>query len=435
MLRVLVNAARQRRRGAGAHLERPRAARRGRARHGAALALRAGQARQRAGAGLGADPDFLPTRRLNRMEPQHDRLRAASSPRPTPSASAILVILLADVDRHLVPDRHQGAHACASSGAAARASSRRSGTRPRSRAVEKHIEENHPDEPFSHLAWHAINASRHHQRSGASQARTRPARGAEFLTRAMRRVIDEDTARLESGLTVLASVGSTAPFVGLFGTVWGVYHALVAIGLSGQGTLDKVAGPGRRGADHDRARPRGGDSGGARLQRFVRANRLVLARLDAFAHDLYAVLTTGAHVGDPAAGACRSSRSGARARAPEHGLRRLQQGRQRRADGGDQHDPAHRRDAGAAGDLHHHRAAAHARGEGRPAQGVQPAQHHQAGQRAARDRSPRAASTGTARCSTARLARAHGRRGEAQAAARGPPARRRRRSPTARSPK
>ena len=59
----------------------------------------------------------------------------------------------------------------------------------------------------------------------------------------MRRVIDEDTARLESGLTVLASVGSTAPFVGLFGTVWGVYHALVAIGMSGQGTLDKVAGP------------------------------------------------------------------------------------------------------------------------------------------------------------------------------------------------
>jgi biopolymer transport protein ExbB len=59
----------------------------------------------------------------------------------------------------------------------------------------------------------------------------------------MRRVIDENCARLESGLTVLASVGSTAPFVGLFGTVWGVYHALVAIGLSGQGTLDKVAGP------------------------------------------------------------------------------------------------------------------------------------------------------------------------------------------------
>ena len=44
-------------------------------------------------------------------------------------------------------------------------------------------------------------------------------------------------------LTLLATVGATAPFVGLFGTVWGVYHALLAIGMSGAGTLDKVAGP------------------------------------------------------------------------------------------------------------------------------------------------------------------------------------------------
>ena len=58
-----------------------------------------------------------------------------------------------------------------------------------------------------------------------------------------RRVIDEDTARIESGLTVLASVGSTAPFVGLFGTVWGIYHALTAIGIAGQASIDKVAGP------------------------------------------------------------------------------------------------------------------------------------------------------------------------------------------------
>ena len=100
-------------------------------------------------------------------------------------------------------------------------------------AVEKHIGEHHPDDPFSHLTWHAISASRHHQRSGAAKL-AEAGSGAEFLTRAMRRVIDEDTSRLESGLTVLASVGSTAPFVGLFGTVWGVYHALVAIGLSGQ---------------------------------------------------------------------------------------------------------------------------------------------------------------------------------------------------------
>ena len=109
-------------------------------------------------------------------------------------------------------------------------------------AVQHRLEERHPDEPFSHLAWHAIVASQHHQRHGGNRL-NEAGSTSDFLTRAMRRVIDEDTARLESGLTLLASVGSTAPFVGLFGTVWGVYHALVAIGLSGQGTLDKVAGP------------------------------------------------------------------------------------------------------------------------------------------------------------------------------------------------
>ena len=49
--------------------------------------------------------------------------------------------------------------------------------------------------------------------------------------------------RTQSGLSVLATVGSTAPFVGLFGTVWGIYNALVTIGVSGQASIDKVAGP------------------------------------------------------------------------------------------------------------------------------------------------------------------------------------------------
>jgi len=166
-------------------------------------------------------------------------------------------------------------------------------------AVERHIEAGHPDEPFAHLAWHAINATRHHQRSGAAKL-DEAGSSAEFLTRSMRRVIDEDTARLESGLTVLASVGSTAPFVGLFGTVWGVYHALVAIGLSGQGTLDKVAGPVGEALIMTALGLAVAIPAVLAYNGFVRVNRLVLSRLDAFAHDLYAILTTGAHVGDPA---------------------------------------------------------------------------------------------------------------------------------------
>jgi biopolymer transport protein ExbB len=166
-------------------------------------------------------------------------------------------------------------------------------------AVHRHLEEQHPDDSFSHLAWHAIVAAQHHERHGANRL-NEAGSSAEFLTRAMRRVIDEDTARLESGLTALASVGSTAPFVGLFGTVWGVYHALVNIGLSGQGTLDKVAGPVGEALIMTALGLAVAIPAVLAYNAFVRANRLLLARLDAFAHDLFAVLTTGAHVGDAA---------------------------------------------------------------------------------------------------------------------------------------
>jgi len=59
----------------------------------------------------------------------------------------------------------------------------------------------------------------------------------------VQRAVDNINARLQDGLAFLATVGSTAPFVGLFGTVWGIYHALTAIGIAGQASIDKVAGP------------------------------------------------------------------------------------------------------------------------------------------------------------------------------------------------
>lgn len=63
------------------------------------------------------------------------------------------------------------------------------------------------------------------------------------ITMGIQRAVSQAQSRLQSGLALLATVGSTAPFVGLFGTVWGIYHALVKIGLSGQASIDKVAGP------------------------------------------------------------------------------------------------------------------------------------------------------------------------------------------------
>jgi biopolymer transport protein ExbB len=64
-----------------------------------------------------------------------------------------------------------------------------------------------------------------------------------FTADAIQRAIDKVQARLQGGLSFLATVGSTAPFIGLFGTVWGIYHALTAIGIAGQASIDKVAGP------------------------------------------------------------------------------------------------------------------------------------------------------------------------------------------------
>ena len=64
-----------------------------------------------------------------------------------------------------------------------------------------------------------------------------------WLTMSVQRGVEQVQSRLNEGLAVLATVGSTAPFVGLFGTVWGIYHALTAIGIAGQASIDKVAGP------------------------------------------------------------------------------------------------------------------------------------------------------------------------------------------------
>ncbi|HEV8258508.1 MAG TPA: MotA/TolQ/ExbB proton channel family protein [Casimicrobiaceae bacterium] len=64
-----------------------------------------------------------------------------------------------------------------------------------------------------------------------------------WVTMSIQRAIDNVQSRTQDGLAFLATVGSTAPFVGLFGTVWGIYHALTAIGIAGQASIDKVAGP------------------------------------------------------------------------------------------------------------------------------------------------------------------------------------------------
>ncbi len=162
-------------------------------------------------------------------------------------------------------------------------------------SVGAHLEQHHPDEPFSHLAYHGIAASEHHERHGINRLNEAGSSG-DFVTRTLRKTIDEETARMESGLTLLASIGATAPFVGLLGTVWGIYHALSAIGLSGAGTLDKVAGPVGEALIMTALGLGVAIPAVLGYNFLVRANRVVLARLDAFAHDLYTFLATGAKI-------------------------------------------------------------------------------------------------------------------------------------------
>jgi biopolymer transport protein ExbB len=147
-------------------------------------------------------------------------------------------------------------------------------------------------DPFSHLSAHALHAQQHHARHGATRLAD-AGTASDYITRTIKKVLDEETMRLESGLTVLATVGATAPFVGLFGTVWGVYHALVAIGMSGAGTLDKVAGPVGEALIMTGLGLAVAIPAVMAYNAFTRGNRVLTARLDAFAFELHSFLTLG----------------------------------------------------------------------------------------------------------------------------------------------
>ncbi len=116
-------------------------------------------------------------------------------------------------------------------------------------------------------------------------------------TRALRRSIGASRRHLGRGLTLLASIGATAPFVGLFGTVWGIYHALVAISATGQATRDKVAGPVGEALIMTAAGIAVALPAVLAYNAIARFNRDTLADLDTLAHDLHACLSAGTQQG------------------------------------------------------------------------------------------------------------------------------------------
>ncbi len=147
------------------------------------------------------------------------------------------------------------------------------------------------DSPYARLAIQANSCINDCESApGRLAARFDP---AEQLERTLRQQLSSTQAGMESGLTLLATTGATAPFVGLLGTVWGIYHALLAIGLSGQAALEKVAGPVGEALIMTAAGLGVALPAVFAYNAFTRANRVVLADLDAFAHDLHAFFTVG----------------------------------------------------------------------------------------------------------------------------------------------
>jgi biopolymer transport protein ExbB len=148
------------------------------------------------------------------------------------------------------------------------------------------------ENPYRHLAEEGQSALDHHQNHKTDLHGNLPL--ADWLTACLKDSIDHSTDRLQRGLALLASVGSTAPFVGLFGTVWGIYHALVSIGLNGSASIDKIAGPVGEALIMTAFGLIVAIPAVLGYNAINRGNRTITSKLNRFAHQLHAYFLTGA---------------------------------------------------------------------------------------------------------------------------------------------
>ena len=151
-----------------------------------------------------------------------------------------------------------------------------------------------PDDLFHTLARTGHEATGHHQ--AAQKQRQDRLDISDWVMRSLRNTIDDHTTRLQNGLAILASIGSTAPFVGLLGTVWGIYHALVNIGMHGNAGIEAVAGPIGETLIMTALGLAVAIPAVLGFNALVRGNKFIIARMNRFAHDLHAYFVTGARV-------------------------------------------------------------------------------------------------------------------------------------------
>ena len=151
--------------------------------------------------------------------------------------------------------------------------------------------------PYGDLAHSAKEAMQHHsQQAGARSELNQTINASDWLTRCLKISIDKSVGGLQQGLTFLASTGATAPFIGLFGTVWGIYHALVGIGTSGTATIDQVAGPIGEALIMTALGLAVAIPAVLGYNAISRINKVLIAELNRFGNDLYAYFITGATV-------------------------------------------------------------------------------------------------------------------------------------------
>ncbi|MDP2248650.1 MAG: MotA/TolQ/ExbB proton channel family protein [Nitrosomonadales bacterium] len=184
-------------------------------------------------------------------------------------------------------------------------------------SIHSVVDKNAGGVPASALVIQALKASEHYQRH-VTQPSGDICNQDEFIARSMRKVMGQASTQMERGLTVLASVGSIAPFVGLFGTVWGIYHALASISLSGQATLDKVAGPVGEALIMTALGLAVAIPAVLAYNAFVRMNRNLLAETESFAQDVHVLLTTGAALRDTSQGNLQQGNTSAKQAATLH---------------------------------------------------------------------------------------------------------------------
>lgn len=153
------------------------------------------------------------------------------------------------------------------------------------------LEKQDADSPFARLAREAGRAVEHHRNSPEDLHGQISL--SEWLSESLRGDIEECAERIQSGLPILASVGSTAPFVGLLGTVWGIYHALVSIGVAGQASIDKVAGPVGEALIMTACGLAVAIPAVLGYNALLRANKGLIGKLQRFARQLHAYFLTG----------------------------------------------------------------------------------------------------------------------------------------------